>query len=615
MALHHFQEKRKGLHLKEDKAVNGQPQEQPTTTISPADEWALDYINIVQLQQISEAFDDDALGFVTVTEVNEFTTMRPKGWSLPHWIAYWSIGHHQAMATYTDKITDMIAKMFAIIPSIDPVHKTSINMYLTAVYQEVQTLKMLLSPCDFNPGEIRDLRYCGRDSASGQVPFSSSKFHPNCLPSAENLEGFQYDIDELETLELVTGPGRIDRFVLPLLYLLLEQHFKIFCVCQKNQRHTVHPDELDDAAGTLGWVFVAVDTRVGLLQSTFKQQKLDFKQEFKSFSHGLYEYWNDPHQLWDAKVVQEDKYPEYTYDDSVEEQEINISKILNHPVDKPLLDFDTYTLPMQLDADAPKALPAVEGIFGVQWNTHLWPKDVLWPSAGMFSITLKPSSAKGEVQHFAGSSRANRWDFKIVGQCHAGNESGTVEISFTHSLYSPSESTAPVIAQYYASVWNASTDTITGSVGDEQDPATHDGLFVFKSIPPENMCFMPAPVELENGRARTLWGFAIAAVIQGVHQDQWAWSFFKERRDNRWRFIKLYICSGSSTRQFGQWLADDKKEQLARIKKALTTQDSRFYHSLAEQWIRATTDHNVYCDVRYSDISAVFKKEYGFESV
>ncbi|KAJ7115464.1 hypothetical protein C8R44DRAFT_880758 [Mycena epipterygia] len=583
MALRdHFQEKRKIQHLKEDKAADEQPQEQPTTAINTADEWALEYINVVRLQPISEAFDDDASGFVTVAEVNEFTTMRPKGWSLPHWIAYWSIGHHQTMASYVYKITEIVAKMFAIIPSIDPVNKTFVNMYLKTIYHGVQSLKASLNACYVNAGL--------QEKFATYVTAEEARLR-------KNLEGFQYDIDAPDTLELVTGPGRIDRFVLPLIYLLLERHFEIFRVCQTSRKHAVHPDELDDAADTLGWVFDAVNIRLELLQSTFKQQKLDLKQEFKSFSHGLYEYMNDPDQLWDAKVVQEAENPEYTYDDSVEAQNIDIKKILNYPVDEKPLDFAAYALPSEPDADAPKALPAAEGVLGVQWNAHLyWPKDSLWPSEGMFSITLKPSSAEGEVQHFVGSSRSNRADFKIAGECHAANEPGTVEISFTRSF------PARFPTQYYAGVWNASTDTIAGSVGDDQDPTTHDGAFVFKRMPPENMCFLPTPVELETGKARALWGFAIAAVIQGVRRDRWTWSFFKERRDNRRRFIELYIRSGSGTHQFGQWLTDLEDQDLARVKKSLTTQDNRFYHTLAEQRIRAMTDHGVYCDSCRSSI-------------
>nr|GAT44760.1 predicted protein [Mycena chlorophos] len=45
------------------------------------DEWALEFIDISHLQAISEAFDDDASGFVTLTEVNTFTGNQPTGWT------------------------------------------------------------------------------------------------------------------------------------------------------------------------------------------------------------------------------------------------------------------------------------------------------------------------------------------------------------------------------------------------------------------------------------------------------------------------------------------------------------------------------------------------------
>ena len=38
------------------------------------------YIDIVRLQPILEAIDDDALGFITIGEVNRFTSSRPFDW-------------------------------------------------------------------------------------------------------------------------------------------------------------------------------------------------------------------------------------------------------------------------------------------------------------------------------------------------------------------------------------------------------------------------------------------------------------------------------------------------------------------------------------------------------
>ena len=42
------------------------------------EEWTLEYINITRLQPIIEAFDDDASGFITISEVNAFTTSKPQ---------------------------------------------------------------------------------------------------------------------------------------------------------------------------------------------------------------------------------------------------------------------------------------------------------------------------------------------------------------------------------------------------------------------------------------------------------------------------------------------------------------------------------------------------------
>ena len=50
------------------------------TRVSDQDEWALECINMNRLQSIAEAFDDDSSGFVTIAEVNQFTSSRPKDW-------------------------------------------------------------------------------------------------------------------------------------------------------------------------------------------------------------------------------------------------------------------------------------------------------------------------------------------------------------------------------------------------------------------------------------------------------------------------------------------------------------------------------------------------------
>ena len=47
-----------------------------------SDQWALPFIGVNHARNILEAFDDDASGFVTVKEANDFTRSRPLNWRL-----------------------------------------------------------------------------------------------------------------------------------------------------------------------------------------------------------------------------------------------------------------------------------------------------------------------------------------------------------------------------------------------------------------------------------------------------------------------------------------------------------------------------------------------------
>ena len=54
-----------------------------TTSINTSrhpDAWAIKFMDVIRLQPISEAFDDDASGFITITEMNRFTSSRPIEW-------------------------------------------------------------------------------------------------------------------------------------------------------------------------------------------------------------------------------------------------------------------------------------------------------------------------------------------------------------------------------------------------------------------------------------------------------------------------------------------------------------------------------------------------------
>jgi hypothetical protein len=44
--------------------------------------WALQFVNVTRLQPILEAIDDDTTGFITIAEMNRFTSSKPDNWRL-----------------------------------------------------------------------------------------------------------------------------------------------------------------------------------------------------------------------------------------------------------------------------------------------------------------------------------------------------------------------------------------------------------------------------------------------------------------------------------------------------------------------------------------------------
>ncbi|KAJ7507339.1 hypothetical protein B0H11DRAFT_2319240 [Mycena galericulata] len=530
------------------------------------DDWALAYLNVSRLQSISEAFDDDASGFVTVAEANTFTTSRPLEWTLPHWIAFWAIGFHQSMSIYATKIRELIAKMFALRTLVLPANRTAVNSYLETIYNGVVSLESGLSPCYVNEALQEKFKL-----------FIDSEE----LRLRSNLEAVDYDIDAANTLELVTGSGRIERYIMPLLFLLLERDFQRIRICQKT---VIHPDELWDASDTLGWVISAAEERKDLLEATFQQSKVDVTQQFKAYAHGLFQYLNDPDGLWDAKNVLAQEFPDYPYDDALEAQDVDIQKILIHPVGLEELDFSAYNAEPQSTKSPLSSSPpssALKVMLG-PWNGFTYsPASSIAPSSGMISMDLLANGSR----RFQASSRSNMSDFSISGEC-SGESAETVKFSFKQTF------PARFAPQYFSGSWSRATQSLSGTWGAEADSHTHDGVFVFKRILPEYMCFFPAPAAMKANKPRSLWTFAISAVRYSICREKWSWTFFKQRTENRKRFIELYIRSA----HFGQPLNPSEDLEFGLLKKSLTTADSRFYHSIAELQIRVTTGHDVRCD-------------------
>lgn len=154
---------------------------------------------------------------------------------------------------------------------------------------------------------------------------------------------------------------------------------------------------------------------------------------------------HDPSGLWDAKLILAQEFPDYPYDDDLEAQNVDIQKILNHPLGLDKLDFAAYNAESERNkpaATSSRPSSALKAILG-SWNGFTYsPASSIVPSSGMVSMELLASGTR----RFQASSRSNMSDFTILGEC-SGESSEVVKITFKQTFparFSP---------QYFCGQW------------------------------------------------------------------------------------------------------------------------------------------------------------------
>ncbi|KAM5530344.1 hypothetical protein V8D89_015985 [Ganoderma adspersum] len=513
--------------------------------VADGDEWALEWININRLQAIIEAFDDDASGFITVAEVNEFTTTpsRPAEWSLPHWLAYWAIGWQMTATKYRDMITNISAKMFAIRTDIHPANRNAVDEYLQKVWQPISTLT-----CSF-------LRTSQPESLLERF---RSYIDAEEQRLRKNLETVKYDIDDRDTLLLVIGPGRIEKYLFPLLWLLLKRDFEIFRIC----RHTViHQDELWDSADTIGWVFKAVQER---------------HDNLEVFANELYDYWHFSERMWSLDNLRKLHFAEVEYDDLKEDQNVDASKVLNYRT-----AADELYPPQIKDSAAPydAAADRAVGLILGRWNGVLISED----GATSPMITFCLHASEDHKTFEASSVGANGTGYNILDD-YMPQDNDTVQYSFVQAYVARLKRT------YWTGTLEDDGQTLSGKWGYAKDD--QPWTFVFKRIPPEVLVNRPLADEFAENRVKALWKYALTAVLDQVRRRLCSWSYLAERRDNRKEYLELLRRETSDGLQ-----TNEGSEGFSVLARRLTFDDARCFYILNDNGRRAVTPHfGISCD-------------------
>ncbi|KAH9052369.1 hypothetical protein EDB87DRAFT_1835857 [Lactarius vividus] len=519
------------------------------------DAWAIKFLDVTRLQPISEAFDDDASGFITVTEMNRFTSSRPADWSLPRWVAFWAVGYKASIIDYAEKIEELLAKMEGIRAEL------------------IHTLTAAVTSLRPEPG-------------TGNLDRFRSYLEAEEARLSTNLKAVDYIINGTDTLTLITGVGRIEKTIFPLIYLLMKRHYEIM---RAMRTKILDQRELGSGIESFYTVDDAIRYRVDDLTNIFSYQKLDPEKQFQNFAHGIVGYLVFLSRISSEVTLDPRVIP---YDDSNEDQDVKLGDILKHGYkDKLALEDWVYDGHSTVDTpDYSKFEPPLKDILGY-WHGYLYQNDGARELSGYFSMmtfVLKPPDSIGERKF-----KANAWSIggrhTVTGDWSI-SENGATEIKFMTTF----ENT-PWLAISFRGRFDAERDALTGiwGCGYHMDDETSNGRIEFRRILPRYLTVYPSIKELSGNKSRALWGFAIAAVRNDVRRERWSWSYFSQRRKDRETMVSL------GSRCFfllGTPASVEEAEIFSASVRRLTAADACFWISKISCSLAYTSLHLNNCD-------------------
>lgn len=214
-------------------------------------------------------------------------------------------------------------------------------------------------------------------------------------------------------------------------------------------------------------------------------------------------------------------------------------------------------------------LPDMKGIW-----TGLCFYDDEGKTDGLMQIAIRDGVEEG---NFVGSGTDGLDRFCVSGQIKAcGDSSFEVEFvkCYTRLQYGKK------ISWTYCGTLDTASETIGGQ-WDSEAPK-NIGTFWLARAPAFSHLFRCSHAQFEECPARARWSFACAAILFQVKQRLWSWSFFRDRRMNRKRFLELYKRRELSKVWHlpGDTLNEEETAELHSLEQSLSPADARYYHSL-----------------------------------
>jgi len=442
--------------------------------------------------------------------------------------------------------------MFSLRPRLLPDNRYWADEYLSSVWLWTHRLTDA-----FRPSEMPEMLI---SKFQAYMDFEDKRLE-------KTLAEFKHDIDELATVSLILGPGRLEKNVVALVYSLLKRDLEVFKLAQTE---VLHRSELSDASMSLEFVLHATCLRGRELQSLLAQQRSG-RSQIKEIASGLYEHMvgmdRDGEDTIPMKrfldlrplvITDEELNRQTPSDDSRKLLHYSSVQKGHNKLGTWMYDPESNGCASEDDKDDKFASEPVKDMLG-SWYGFGY-RNSQYPSNFMLSFDFHADKVAGENHFKSHEYDEERIQSTTLGKCERDNE-GRIHVTFATEFPSGSK-------QYSEGFLNDSGSLVGRTA---YEPNVSEALyyrdFLLKKTSPEAMTCRPPPSEFEKDKVQALWKYAIAFARKEIHQKAFSWKYLSERKAQRRRFIQLMdVTGGGNPRE----LSDDEVQDLCSLRMSIT---------------------------------------------
>jgi len=236
------------------------------------DYWTRDIISKVHFHPaIGDAIDDDASGYISIEEVNEFMRRKPENWTVPQWIAYWAYGWDADNRLYGERIVKTYTQLVKLKDAGDP-NAELVDHYLSETEERISVYANSL----YRMRELDPSAEMKMDRLRDQLRDRNEKEIKGRLKSVDHK--IDYSV-----LAAVTGSERIEATFLPLASLLMSRHLWLM------SKPDVSSQVVEEATSSVLALIEAMRRRIEDLKMIWRRQRMDVDTQIRYYANGLLE--------------------------------------------------------------------------------------------------------------------------------------------------------------------------------------------------------------------------------------------------------------------------------------------------------------------------------------